>query len=67
MIKALLDEVDQVYEKFRDKLEKYKEYVKYLESLPISKLTFKEKEILTKHGERKNKDGSLKLIYPKHK
>ena len=67
MIRALLDEVDQVYETFRDKLEKYKAYVKYLESLSAAKLTFKEKEILKKHGERKNKDGSLRLIYSKDK
>jgi hypothetical protein len=61
MKEILLDEVDQAYEEFRKKIEYYKEYIHYLESLPKNKLTNREKEILKKHGSRKDGPNHIKL------
>jgi len=62
MIEVSLDIVEQTYLTFRDVLYKYKEYIKYLESLPQNKLTIRQREILKKHGLRKDKKG---VILPK--
>jgi len=54
MQEVFLDEVDQAFEAFRDKMMKYMDYLHYLETqVRADKLTAREREILEKHGRRK--------------
>jgi len=50
MREIFLDEVDQAFENFRDKLNKYIDYLHYLEAKKADKLTPGERGILKKHG-----------------
>jgi len=52
MQEVFLDDVDQAFENFRERLVKYKDYLDYLEKKARTKkgLTPGEKEILRKHG-----------------
>ena len=58
MREIFLDEVEQAHEDFRDKLNRYIDYLHYLEAKRADKLTAGEREILKKHGQRKNKKRS---------
>jgi len=54
MEEILLDEVDQAFATFREKMEKYMDYLNYLETqVRADRLTEREKEILKKHGRKK--------------
>jgi hypothetical protein len=53
MIEACLDEMEQALNVFRDQFQKFKEYMNHLETIPENKLTWKEKELLTKYGKKK--------------
>jgi len=53
MIEICLDELEQACNAFFDKLRKFKDYVKYLETVPEKKLTAREKEMVAKFGKKK--------------
>jgi hypothetical protein len=55
MVEVFIDEVEQAYANFRDKLSKFKEYIKHLESIPENKRTIKEKELVEKFGVNQKK------------
>jgi len=54
MDEILLDEVDQAFATFREKMKKYIDYLSYLETqVKADKLTVREKEMLKKHGKKR--------------
>jgi hypothetical protein len=53
MIETCLDELEQACNSFYDKLKKFKDYIKYLETVPGNKLTAREKELVKKFGKKK--------------
>ena len=53
MIEICLNEVEQAYAIFKDKLCKFKEYIKHIETIPVHKRTFREKELIAKYGSKK--------------
>ena len=54
MEEILLDEVDQAFATFREKMEKYMDYLNYLETqVRADRLTEREKEMIRKHGKGK--------------
>jgi hypothetical protein len=48
-----LDELKEAAEKYRVKYRKFKTYIEYLETIPESKRTLKEKELVKKYGNKK--------------
>jgi hypothetical protein len=55
MQEVFLDDVDQAFATFREKLKKYMDYLNYLETqVRADRLTAREKEMIKKHG-RKNR------------
>jgi hypothetical protein len=55
MQEVFLDDVDQAFATFREKLKKYMDYLNYLETqVRADRLTVREKEMIRKHG-RKNR------------
>jgi len=56
MQEVFLDEVDQAFSNFKEKMRKYMDYLNYLETkVKADSLTAREKEMLKKHGRRKKK------------
>jgi len=54
MQEMLLDEVDQAFATFKDKMRRYMDYLNYLETkVKADKLTAREKEIIKKHGKKR--------------
>jgi len=53
MIEICLDELEQACNIFYDKLKKFNDYMKYLETVPENKLTVKEKELIARFGKKK--------------
>jgi hypothetical protein len=53
MIEVCLDELEQACNLFCDKLRKFKDYIKYLETVLDKKLTTREKELVVKFGKKK--------------
>ena len=53
MVEVFLDEVEQACENLRDKLTKFKAYIKHLESIPEHKRTAREKELVAKFGAKR--------------
>jgi hypothetical protein len=53
MIEVCLDEFEQAVRVFSDKLKKFTEYIKFIETIPENKRTFKEKELVAKYGGKK--------------
>jgi len=54
-----VDETDQVVEKFRDAYNKFLDYIKYVETIPEGKRTMKQKELIAKFGNKKEKRHNL--------
>lgn len=52
MIEICLDELEQACNVFFDKLKKFNDYIKYLETIPEKKLTVREKELVTKFSKK---------------
>jgi len=53
MKEIFLDEVDQAFATFKEKMRKYMDYLNYLETqVKANKLTVREKEMLKKHGRK---------------
>jgi hypothetical protein len=55
MQEVVLDEGDQAFKNFREKMKNFIDYLKYLETVNPDKLTAREKKLLEKHGRRKKK------------
>jgi hypothetical protein len=53
MIEVSLDELEQACSLFHDKLKKFKDYIKYLETVPEEKLTAREKGLVVRFGKRR--------------
>jgi hypothetical protein len=53
MIEVCLDELELACNLFYDKLKKFKDYIKHLETVPENKLTAREKELVIRFGKKK--------------
>jgi hypothetical protein len=53
MAEAYLDELEQACNLFYDKLKKFKDYIKHLETVPENKLTAREKGLVAKFGRKR--------------
>jgi len=54
MTKICLNDLETACKNLFNQLRKFKDYVKYLETVPLNKLTAREKELVKKFGKKKS-------------
>jgi len=50
MVEIKADESDQIFENFREAVKRFKDYIKYIKTIPETKQTMKQKELIAKYG-----------------
>jgi len=54
MVEIKADEGEQVIVNFREALKKFKDYIKYVKTIPAEKRTKKQNELIAKYGNEVN-------------